>query len=129
MAKQIYDGLGNRERQLVDVVYQLGEASVAEVLQKLPDPPSYSSVRKMLSLLEEKGLLKHRRDGMRYVYRPAQPAKTARRQAVLHLLDTFFAGSASDAVNSILDVSADQLNDDDLRRLQSIIDQAKREGR
>ncbi len=120
--------LGHRERQIMDTVYRLGEASVGEVLKGLPDPPTYSSVRKMLSLLEEKGLLRHRRQGTKYIYRPVRSRESASRSAVKHLLSTFFGGSATEAVNAILDVSSTNLSDDDLTRLRKMIDEAREEG-
>ena len=120
--------LGHRERQIVDAVYQLGEATARDVLAALPDPPTYSSVRKMLSLLEDKGLLRHRREGTVYVYRPVTSRQSASRTAVRHLLTTFFGGSATDAVNAILDVTSRELDDDDFARLRQIIERARKEG-
>jgi BlaI family transcriptional regulator, penicillinase repressor len=121
--------LGHRERQILDAVYRLGEASVGEVLDALPNPPGYSSVRKMLSLLEKKGLVRHRRYGVKYAYRPVEPRDSAARTAVKHLLATFFSGSPADAVNTILDVSSERLTDEDIARLQAIVEQARREVR
>jgi len=120
--------LGRRERQILDAVFQLGEASVADVRQRLPDPPSYSAVRTMVRLLEAKGYLRHRRSGTKYVYRPTQSHESAGRTAVGHLLETFFGGSASDAVAALLDVSSDRLSDDDYRRMRKLIEQARKEG-
>jgi predicted transcriptional regulator len=122
-------GLGARERQILDAIYRLGEASVAEVLADLPDPPSYSAVRTMIRVLEKKGLLRHRQVGIRYVYRPSHPRESAARSALSHVMQTFFGGSATDAVAAILDVSASKMTDDDLRRLEQLIDQARREGK
>jgi predicted transcriptional regulator len=120
--------LGRRERQIMDVIFQLGEASVSEVLAKLPDPPSYSAVRTMIRLLEAKGFLRHREDGNRYVYRPTQSPETARRSALQHLLATFFGGSPTDAVAAILDLSSDDMTDADLKRMEQLIEQARQEG-
>jgi len=123
------EGLGARERQIMDAVYRLGEASVADVRSALADPPSYSAVRTMIRLLESKGHLEHRRDGVRYVYRPARPPEAARASALRHLMQTFFAGSAAAAVEAILDPSVARLSDDDLARLERIIQEAReREG-
>src|SRR3954468_2620069 len=122
-------GLGARERQILDAIYRLGEASVADVLADLPDPPSYSAVRTMIRMLEKKGLLKHRQEGIKYVYRPSQPRDSAAQSALSHVMETFFGGSATDAVAAILDGSAAKMSDDDLRRLERIIDQARREGK
>jgi len=121
--------LGYRERQLVDAVQQLGEATVAEVRDVLPDPPGYSSVRKMLSVLEEKGLLKHRQDGKRYVYRVRQSRESAIRSAIDHLLTTFFSGSPTEAVNAILDASQEHLDESDFANLRRMIDKARKEGK
>lgn len=123
------DALGARERQIMDVVYQIGEASVAEILEKLPDPPSYSAVRTMVRLLESKGFLTHRQEGTRYVYRASQSRDTAMRQAVSHLMKTFFAGSATDAVAAILHPSVAKLTDDDIQRLEGLIQQARKKGK
>ena len=122
-------GLGRRERQIMDVVYQLGEASVADVLERLPDPPSYSSVRTMIRHLESKGLLRHRRKGTKYIYRPTQSKESASRSALRHLIKTFFGDSAPDAVAAVLGVSSEKLSDDDLDRIERLIDEAREEGR
>lgn len=120
--------LGRRERQIMDVIYELGEASVGDVLERLPDPPSYSAVRTMIRLLESKSHLRHRREGMKYVYRPVQPRDLASRCALKHLLKTFFGGSAPDAVAAILDVSSDELTEEDMQRIEQLIDKAGRKG-
>lgn len=112
----------------MDAIYHLGEASVGDVHGRLADPPSYSSVRTMIRLLETKGLLRHRREGTKYVYRPTESHDMASRSALRHLIDTFFRGSAPDAVATILDVSADQLTEDDLRKIEHLIEQARKEG-
>jgi predicted transcriptional regulator len=127
--KHHVSGLGARERQILDVIYRLGEASVAEVLTNLPDPPSYSAVRTMIRMLEKKGLLRHRQIGTKYVYRPTHSRESASRSALTHVMQTFFGGSATDTVAAILDVSASKLSDGDLQRLEQLIDQARREGK
>ena len=118
--------LGRRERQIMDVIFELGEASVADVLARLPDPPSYSAVRTMIRHLEGKGLLRHRREGTKYIYRPCERKESVSRSALSHLLKTFFAGSAPDAVAAILDVSSQRLSDDDLDRIDRRIDEARK---
>ena len=120
-----HGGLGARERQIMDTIYQLGEASVAEVLAKLADPPTYSSVRTMIRALEAKGHLRHREVGTKYVYRPAHSREAAKRSALKHLIQTFFAGSAASVVEAILDPSVAKLTDDDIRRLEQLIHQAR----
>lgn len=129
MAKKHSDHhLGARERQIMDVIYQLGEASVGDVRDRLPNAPSYSAVRTMIRHLEGKELLKHRQDGARYVYRPVRSRELASRSALRHLLATFFGGSAPDAVAAILDVSAETLDAQDFKRIQEMIEQARKEG-
>jgi BlaI family transcriptional regulator, penicillinase repressor len=121
--------LGARERQILDVIFRLQEASVADVLAELPDPPSYSSVRTMIRLLEKKGYLQHRADGAKYVYRPTQSVQAASKSALRHMLDTFFQGSPSDALAAMLNVTSDRLTDEDLARMKHMIERARREER
>jgi BlaI family transcriptional regulator, penicillinase repressor len=120
--------LARRERQIMDAIFQLGEATVSEVLEQLPDPPSYSSVRTIIRKIEAKGLLTHRQDGKRYVYRAKQSRETASRTALQKLMDVFFSGSAPDTVAAIMDVSAKSLDPEDLDRISQIIEQARKEG-
>lgn len=129
MAKTSHLNLGRRERQIMDAVHQLGEASVANVRSRIPDPPSYSAVRTMMRLLEQKGFLKHRREGMKYVYRSVEAPEKARRSALQHLTKTFFGGSATDAVAAMLDMSAETISPEELARLARLIDKARQEGR
>jgi BlaI family transcriptional regulator, penicillinase repressor len=121
--------LGKRERQIVEAVYRLGEAPVAEVLRELKNPPSYSAVRAMLGMLVEKGFLKYRRDGKRYLYRPAVSKETARKSALQSLLSTFFEGEPLNAMAALLDVSSANLTDEDLCRMKQMIEQTRRENR
>jgi BlaI family penicillinase repressor len=118
--------LGRRERQIVEILYRLGKASVAEVLANLPDPPSYSAVRGMLKLLEEKGHVRHRRDGMRYVYAPVIAPVKARQSALRHLVSTFFEGSTLAAAAALLEMSDDRLSAEERKQLSALI--ARREG-
>ena len=130
MAKEkLPQNLARRERQILELIYELGEVSVGDVHAKLPDAPSYSAVRTIIRLLETKGFLKHRRVGTKYIYRPVQSRDVVRRSAVAHLFKTFFSGSPSDAVAAILDVSSDDLTDSELDRLKELVDKAKKEGR
>ena len=115
--------LARRERQIMDVVHQLGEVSVADVLERLDDPPSYSAVRTMMRHLEAKRLLRHRQEGKRYLYKATQSRESASRSALRKLLDVFFAGSASDAVAAILDVQGEQLSSEELARIESLVQQ------
>ena len=127
--KQPSDGLARRERQIMDVIHLLSEASVSDVREKLSDPPSYSAVRTMIRHLESKGLLKHRQDGKRYVYRATQSRVAASRSALKKLLDVFFAGSPSDAVAAILDVHGKQIDQAELDRIDALIQHARSEGK
>jgi predicted transcriptional regulator len=111
------------------ILYRLGRASAATVQEHLPDPPSYSAVRALLRLLEEKGQVRHEEDGPRYVYVPIVPLAKAKRSALRHMLKTFFGGSAEKAVAALLDSSVAHLSDDELDRIAALIDQAKKEGR
>ncbi len=121
--------LSRRERQIMDVLFRLGEATAADVLEGLPDPPSYSAVRALLRILEEKGQITHTQDGPRYVYRPTVAPEKASRSALRHVLRTFFDGSAEQAVAALLDEAGGDLSDAELDRLASLIDQARQEGR
>jgi predicted transcriptional regulator len=127
--RQAANDLARRERQIMNVIHQLGEASVSEVRTRLDDPPSYSAVRTMIRHLEAKGLLRHRQEGKRYVYKSTQSRQAASRSALRKLLDVFFAGSASDAVAAILDVSGDKIAPEELARIEALIQQARTEGK
>jgi predicted transcriptional regulator len=127
--RQAQTGLGSREQQIMDAIHLLGEAAVGDVLAKLTDPPSYSAVRTMIRHLESKGLLKHRQQGRRYLYRPTQSRVSASRSALRKLLDVFFAGSPSDAVAAILDVEGKRLDPAELDRIEALIQQARTEGK
>jgi predicted transcriptional regulator len=119
------NNLGRRERQIMDAIHRLGEATVGDVRAALADPPSYSSVRTMMRLLESKGYLNHRQDGIRYVYRPTQSLAKTRTSALKHLLNTFFGGSTSDAMAALIDLAPGELTDAEVEQLQKIIRQAK----
>lgn len=129
MAQPIHSELGRRERQIMDVIYRLGRASVAEVRENLPDPPTYSAVRAMLGFLEDKGYLRHERDGMKYVYLPTVDAKQARRSALQHMVKTFFNGSAAQAAAALIEMNDTQLSADEIKRLSELIKKARQEGR
>jgi predicted transcriptional regulator len=129
MERSPHSELSRRERQIMDVVYRRGRASVADVRAGLPDPPSYSAVRALLRILERKGHLSHEQDGPRYVYRPTVSPAEARDSAMRRLLKTFFDGSPEKAVAAFLDISAAELTDDELDRLAELVERARREGR
>jgi BlaI family transcriptional regulator, penicillinase repressor len=129
MDKEIANQLGRRERQIVEALYRLGTASVADVLANLPDPPSYSAVRGMLSLLEEKGYVRHKRDGMRYVYTPVIAPAKARQSALRQLVSTFFEGSPLAAAAALLEMSDHKLTAEERGQLSALINRREREGR
>lgn len=121
--------LSRRERQIMDVLYRLGRATAAEILENIPDPPGYSAVRAMLRVLEEKKHIRHEEKDLRYVYLPVVTRDKARRSAVRHLLDTFFEGSPEQAVATLLDVSGRALSSEEFDRLSALIEKARSEGR
>jgi len=118
--------LGRRERQIVEAVYRLGEAAVADVRRALPDPPRYSAVRTMLNLLVEKRVLAVRQEGKRYLYRPVADRSKVGLSALRELVRNFFAGQPSDAVAALLDGSAGRINSEELARIKQLIDDAER---
>ena len=121
--------LTRRERQIMDILYQNGKASAQEVRDAMPDAPSYSAVRAMLRVLEEKGHVKHQKEGMKYVFTPVVTAGKAKRSAVKHVLDTFFQGSTEQIVAALLDVSSSRLTREELDRMAQMIERAKQEGK
>ncbi len=121
--------LGRRERQILEVIYSLGEASVAEVRKEMSCPPAYDTVRTVIRNLESKSFLRHRKVGTKYVYRPTQNRKTESKRALSRVLKTFFQGASSDAVATVFDLAMDDLTDQDLDSLREMIDKARKEGR
>ncbi len=121
--------LSARERQIMDVVWRRRTATVTEVLAELPDPPSYSAVRAMLRILEQKGHLRHREEGRRYVYLPTAPRTRAQRSALRRVLRTLFQDSPSEAVAALLDMEAARLSADELDELEGLVRRARLRGR
>jgi predicted transcriptional regulator len=119
--------LSRRERQIMDVLYQRGRATALEVQESLPDPPSYSAVRALLRILEDKGHIRHEQDGPRYVFTPKLHRDKARRSAIRHMMETFFEGSAEQSVAALLDVSSSKLSQEELDRLARLIENARGE--
>lgn len=119
------DRLSRRERQIMEIIYGRGEATAAEVQAALPEAPSYSAVRALLRILEEKGVLKHREDGPRYIYRPTQEPEQAKRSALKRVVSTFFEGSLASAVAALVDANDGKLDPEELRRLEAIIKKTK----
>jgi predicted transcriptional regulator len=129
MAKSTASKLSRREREIMDILYRRGRATAAEVLEELVEPPSYSAVRALLRILEERGHAKHVQDGPRYVYLPAVARADARKSALSHVVTTFFDGSVEQAVAALVESSRSKLSKDELERLAQLIDKAKKEGR
>jgi BlaI family transcriptional regulator, penicillinase repressor len=121
--------LGRRERQIMEVVYRRGQASVSEVRGDLPDPPSYSAVRAMLGLLEDKGYLRHRQQGLKYVYIPAEDTSKVRNSELEHMVKTFFGGSPERAVAALLEMRDTKLSAKEKQYLSQLIKKAEQEGR
>lgn len=128
-AKETHLHLSRRERQIMDVIYIRRSVTVQEVVDEIPDPPSYSAVRAMLRVLEEKGHVKHREEGPRYIYMPTVPRDEASRSALRQLVRTFFDGSAEQAAAALLDMSGPELTREELDRLSEAIEEARKEGR
>jgi BlaI family transcriptional regulator, penicillinase repressor len=120
--------LSRRERQILDILYERGQATAADVQAALPEPPSYSAVRALLRILEEKGHVRHQQDGPRYVYLPTVARDNAKRSALRHMLKTFFDGSAEQAISALLDESSSKLSPAELDRLARLIDTARKSG-
>jgi predicted transcriptional regulator len=129
LAKNPYVNLSRRERQIMDIIYQRGQATAAEVMENLPEPPGYSAVRAMLRLLEEKRYLRHEQDGPRYVFKPTISRDKVKQSAMKQMLETFFNDSTEQAVAALLDLSRSKLSADELDRLSNLIEQARKEGR
>jgi len=121
--------LSRRERQIMDALYRAGRATAADVQAGMPDPPSYSAVRTMLRILEEKGHVRHELDGPRYVYIPTVARDKAKRSALTHVVNTFFDGSAAQVMAALIETSPNELGDEELTRLRQLIDNAKKEGK
>ncbi len=126
MVELLQHKLTRRERQIMDVLFRLGQASVAEVQEDLPNPPGYSAVRTHLRILEEKGHVTHGQEGPRYVYRPVLAKEKAKRTALHHLVDTFFSGSAEQAMAALLDDDSSRLSESELKRLSSLVEEARK---
>jgi predicted transcriptional regulator len=123
--RPVTEDLSRRERQVMEILHRKGESTVAEIMNGMPDPPTYSAVRSILRILGEKGLVSHREDGPRYVYAPARPTDKARDDVLEHVVQTYFSGSVEHAVNALLLLSDTKLNDSDLSRLRDKIRRAR----
>lgn len=121
--------LTRREREIMDILHRLRKATAHEIRDGLADPPSYSAVRALLRLLEERGHVKHVEEGQRYVYSPAVAPSEARRSALSQVVRTFFGGSVEQAVTALVDSSKPRLSQEELDRIAEVIDRARKEGR
>jgi BlaI family transcriptional regulator, penicillinase repressor len=121
--------LTRRERQIMDILYRRGRATAAEVMDALTGDPNYSTVRTQLRVLEDKGQVRHEEEGLRYVYSPAVPRRTARKSALRHLVDTFFDGSAEQVVGALLGGEGARVTDEELARIAELVAKAKKETR
>lgn len=127
MKKQLYIFLSRRESQILDIIYRLKEASVADVLEHMDDPPGYNSIRVILTILEKKGYLTHRREKQKYIYVPTELPENAKRSALTHMVSTFFEGSTQKIVSTLLDISAGEMSEEELSELASMIQKARKE--
>ena len=128
MAKDGSKAFSRRERQIMDILYQRGRATGAEIHEALPDAPTYSAVRAKLRVLEEKGHVRHLEESLRYIYVPTVARDTARKSALRHMVSTFFEGSVEETVAALLDLSAAKLAEEDLARISALIDTARKQG-
>ncbi len=122
-------GLSRRERQIMDILYRRGRATVSEVMEALTGSPTYSTVRAQLRVLEAKGHVRHEEQGLRYAYLPTTSPRTARRSALKHVLDTFFDGSPEKVVAALVGKERSRISDEELDRIARLIEQARREGK
>jgi predicted transcriptional regulator len=123
-----HETLSRRERQIMDIVYRRGQATAAQILAEMSDPPSYSAIRALLRILVDKKHLQHREDGRRYVYSPTVPRQKARARALARVVDTFFDGSALSAASALLGLSQRKLTKDELDELSALIEAARKRG-
>jgi predicted transcriptional regulator len=118
-------GLTKRERQIMDVLYRLGRATAAEIMERVPGAPGYSTIRTQLRVLESKGHVRHEEQGLRYIYLPTVPRRSAGRSALRHLVDTFFDGSSAKAVAALLGGEGSRISDDELQRIAELVSNAR----
>lgn len=129
LKKKASQSLATREQQIMDVIYQIGKASVAEVRERLADAPSYSAVRTMIGHLERKGLVRRDRSEVKHFYSPVESKRSASRSALRNVMETFFPNSPGDALAALIDDTARQLKDEDLDRLEQAIQKARKAGK
>lgn len=127
MSKALHTVLSRRERQIMDILYELGRATAAEVMKALPGEPSDSTVRTQLRVLEAKGHVRHEADGPKYVYLPVVPRRVVRKSALKHVMNTFFDGSAEKVVAALLGPDGNKLSEDELDRIAELVAKARAE--
>ena len=127
MAQSSIPHLSRRERQIMDALYQAGRSTAADIRAAIADPPSYSAVRTMLRILEDKGHVRHELDGTRYVYIPTVAREKAKRSALRHVVNTFFDGSTSQVMAALFELSPRELDDEELARIRRMIDTARKD--
>jgi len=128
MAKNSHKHLSRREREIMDIIYKRGQATATDVMEAMDKPPSYSAVRALLRILEEKGSLRHQQEGQKYIFLPTVTREKAKQSAMKRMLHVFFNDSTEAAVAALLDISPTKMTDEEWDRLTSLIDQAKKRG-
>ena len=126
MTRTLHTHLSRREREIMDIVYRLGEASVSDVVDRMKDDPGYDSIRIILGILTKKKHLSHRRENRRYIYSPTVPREKACRSAVRNLLETFFSGSPHEAILTMLDMSSSRLSQEEIDELEAWLEKEKK---
>ena len=128
MSKKLQTELSKRERQIMDIIYRKKSVTAREVMQQIPNAPSYSTVRKQLHILEKKGFLRHNQDGLKFIYYPKIPHKKAMRYAIRQLVETYFDDSVEEAMTALIEYNSSSMSDSDLNRLIDLIEKKKQEG-
>lgn len=129
MSKQLVDGLSRRERQIMDIIYQRGEATAADIQSALPEAPGNSAVRALLSLLKQKGLVRHRKNGRTYVYTPVVSRERAQRTILGRVVQTFFENSVENVIAALINMPSQKMSEEELTRLEKLIQQRRQEGK
>jgi len=127
--EKLHIRLSRRERQIMDALYRRGRATAMDVLEDLPDPPSYTAVRTLLRIMEDKGHIRHTQGGSRYIYNPCLSREKARRSVLDSVIQNFFEGSRQKLFAALLDGGSGKLSRDELNSLSELVDQARKEGR
>ena len=127
MSRKLHTELSKRERQIMDVIYRKKKATAKEVMGSIPNPPSYSTVRKLLHILEQKGFLKHVQEGLKYIYYPKIPHKKAMRSAIRQLVETYFDNSVEEAMTALIEYKSEGISDSDLNKMIDLIEKMKKE--